>query len=342
MATVITNGVREGISDLRACGDGALSRVLELLPSALAGEIAHALDSEKKRRGRCIPEEIRLRADKRVYLTVGTPEGKRNLPLSFLLPGDELARIFERMCGGSLYAYGESILRGAISLGGGVRVGICGRASLEGGRIRGIYDISSLNVRLPSYACSVERKLFDAVLRAVKDGCGVLIYSPPGEGKTTLLRSLCAYLSSGELAMRVSAVDSRDELGDLPHPSEHSIDILTGYPKAEAILMATAFMNPEVILCDEIGSLEEARAMLEAQNCGVPLIATAHGESLESLLWRPQIRLLHESRVFSLYIGIRISGDGFEYVINTRKEAERAIEDHRDNSDTSLVGGTWS
>ena len=142
--------------------------------------------------------------------------------------------------------------------------------------------------------------------------------------------------------MRVAVVDSRDELGDLPHPSEHSIDILTGYPKAEAILMATAFMNPEVILCDEIGSLEEARAMLEAQNCGVPLIATAHGESLESLLWRPQIRLLHESRVFSLYIGIRISGDGFEYVINTRKEAERAIEDHRGNSDTSLVSGTWS
>lgn len=342
MAIVITNGVREGISTFGDHESSALLRVLGLLPTALADEILHALDAEKKRRGRCIPEEIRLRADKRVYLTVGTREGKRNLPLSFLLPKDELALIFERMCGGSLYAYGESILRGAISLGGGVRVGICGRASLEGGRIRGIYDISSLNVRLPSYVCRVERRLFETVASAVREGGGVLIYSPPGEGKTTLLRSLCAYLSSGEHAMRVSAVDSRDELGTLPHPSEHSIDILTGYPKADAILMATAFMNPEVILCDEIGSCDEARAILEAQNCGVPLIATAHGDSLESILRRPQICLLQDSCIFSLYIGIRISGSGFDYVINTHKEAERAIEDHRDNSDTYLIGDSRS
>ncbi|MBQ7376289.1 MAG: AAA family ATPase [Clostridia bacterium] len=337
MATVITSGTRGEIFSHSACEESALLRVLGLFPSALADEILHALDYEK-RRGRCIPEEIRLRADKRVYLTLGTREGKRNLPLSFLLPKDELALIFEKMCGGSLYAYGESILRGAISLGGGVRVGICGRASLEGGRIRGVYDISSLNVRLPSYVCRMERRLFDAVADAVRKGGGVMIYSPPGEGKTTLLRSLCAYLSSGERAMRVSVVDSRDELGNLPHPSEHSVDILTGYPKAEAILMATAFMNPEVIFCDEIGTLDEARAILEAQNCGVPLVATAHGENLESLLRRPQIHILHESRIFLLYVGIRISGDGFDYVINTHKEGERAIEDHRNNSDTSLCG----
>lgn len=338
MATVIISSAQR-VSRSGADVDGsAISAVLSLLPSALSLEIERVLAAEK-RVARCIPEEIRLRADKRVYLTVGTAKGRKNLALSYLLPRDELELIFERMCGGSLYAYGESILRGAISLGGGVRVGICGRASLEGGRIRGIYDISSLNVRLPCTLCRVERGLLDPIIKSVREGGGVLIYSPPACGKTTLLRSLCATLSGGERPMRVAAVDSRDELGVLPHPSEHSVDILSGYPKPEAISIATAFMNPEVILCDEIGSSEETRSILEAQNCGVPLVATAHGESVRSLLRRPQIRMLHDSGVFALYVGIRISEGGFEYVICDRKEAGAAVEDNWSDADIALRRG---
>ena len=240
------------------------------------------------------------------------------------------------MCGGSLYAYGESIRKGFISLGFGVRVGICGRASLEGEKIRSISEVTSLNIRLPCGICRIERGLYEPIVKSIREGGGVLIYSPPAEGKTTLLRSLCASLSVGEHPMRVAAVDSRDELGVLPHPDEHSVDILSGYPKAEAISIAPAFMNPEVILCDEIGSSEEARAILAAQNCGVPLVATAHGESLCTLLQRPQIRLLHDAGVFSLYVGIRISDGGFEYSIRTRQEATDAAEDDRDSPDGAL------
>lgn len=335
MATVIMSNSRAlGVLGKDA-DENAMARVLSLLPSALTNEIERVLAAEK-RRARCVAEEIRLRADRWVYLTVGSPAGKKNLRLAYLLGKDELALIFERMCGGSLYAYAESIIKGFISLGGGVRVGICGRASVEGGRIRGIYDVSSLNVRLPCGVFRVERGLLVPIVNCVKNGGGVLIYSPPAQGKTTLLRSLCAALSSGERPMRVAAVDSRDEFGLLTHPREHSIDVLSGYPKPEAISIATAFMNPEVILCDEIGSSDEARAILEAQNCGVPLVATAHGEDIHSLLQRPQIRLLHDAGVFSLYVGIRISENGFEYLIRDREEADVDCEDNRNGADFAL------
>ena len=337
MATVIMSSAKRSPTLEGELTESATQRVLLLLPKALAEEICHALDHER-RKGHCVLEEIRLRADRRVYLTLGAAGKKRNLPLSFLLPKDELTLIFEKMCGGSLYAYGESILRGAISLGGGVRVGICGRASLDGGRIRGIYDISSLNIRLPCDLIRVERGLCARIEKCVQGGGGVLIYSPPAEGKTTLLRSLCAHLSGRESHMRVAVVDSRDELGSLPHSSEHSIDLLSGYPKAEAILMATSFMNPEVILCDEIGTSDEARAILEAQNCGVPLIATAHGDSFESLVRRPQIRILHDSCVFALYIGIRISESGFDYNIRSWEEAESELENTWNSADPALRG----
>ena len=130
--------------------------------------------------------------------------------------------------------------------------------------------------------------------------------------------------------MRVALVDSRDELGFLPESRRLSVDVLTGYPKAEGIYIATAFMNPEVIICDEIGSPEEARAIASAQNCGVPLIASAHGEDILSVLRRPSMRALHDAYAFGLYVGIRIARDtGFSYVFHSREEAERLFEDIR-------------
>ena len=83
------------------------------------------------------------------------------------------------------------------------------------------------------------------------------------------------------------------------------VDVLHGYPRAKGIEIATRTLSPEVIFCDEIGSAEEARAILGAQNSGVPLIATAHAESREALLRRPSIRLLYENHIFRYYIGLR-------------------------------------
>ncbi len=264
-------------------------------------------------------EEIRIRSDAPIYLTVGG-KAHGNVVTDSSASRAEIAEILGKMCEGSLYAYSESISKGYISLGNGIRVGVCGKASAENGRILGVYDISSMNIRLPFIDAPVDAQLTDAVRKATKKGEGVLIFSPPAGGKTTLLRGLAKKLACGREAMRVCVVDSREELFD-GKGNEGMIDLLSGYPQAEGIKTATAFMNPQLIACDEI-SETDAEAILKAQNCGVPLLATAHGESLKGILQRDGIRRLHEKGVFGLYVRIKRRNGLFCHELYTEKEIE--------------------
>ena len=296
----------------------AFERVGSFLPYRLLAEI----ESMCVASGRFEQlQEIRLRAGRRVYLTLGGVGGKRNIALSTVLSAIEISEMLDRMCDGSLYAFSESIIKGYVSLGDGIRVGVCGRASVEDGKVLGVYGISALNIRLPCECLQVDEVLLRRIKECLLGGEGVLIYSPPAQGKTTLLRSLGRMLACGSLPMRVALIDSREEFGDYSDRDELSLDILSGYPKAEGIRIATAFMNPQVIICDEIGSEEEAVAIAQAQNCGVPLIASAHGSSAENLLKRRGMLELHEAGTFGIYVGLRIGVDrGFEYKIQKREE----------------------
>lgn len=280
-------------------------------------------------------EEIRLRKDRCVFLTVGGGRGKkRNFAIPTVISEDELLKIFNRMCDGSLYAYSESIIKGYVSLPLGIRVGVCGHASVEENKIIGVYDISALNIRIPRNDICIDKGILQKVVRFAQEGLGTLIFSPPAQGKTTCLRAIAYELSKGESAMRVSVIDTREELMLVPLCDRLSLDVFSGYPKAEGIRMATLFMNPEIIICDEIGTEEEARAIAGAQNCGVPLVATAHGASLSSLLRKRGMIELHRARAFGAYIMLRIgSGGGFDYSVYTWEEAEKCFADNRSLAD---------
>lgn len=331
MATVITQNRKiEEASEQGFATGAAFTRLRSLLPRGLCEKIRAALSALSEP---CFVEEIRLRSGRRVCLTLGTRSGKRNLPLEVCFSQSELSCMLERLCDGSLYAYGESICRGYISLGDGIRVGVCGHASLEDAKIRGVYDVSSLNLRIPHRPIPLDPALVLKIKQTVARGEGVLVYSRPANGKTTLLRSLCYALSCPDGALRVVAVDSRDELCPSLEGSELSLDVLCGYPKAEGIHIATAYMNPDVIICDEIGAEDDVGAIISTQNCGVPLIASTHGEELCSTLRRPAIARLHEIGAFGLYVGVAIRfGEGFDYLLHTRKEAGGLLEASRNIS----------
>ncbi len=299
-----------------------LDRVKRFLPDRILAEI----DGMRWNSGERI-EEIRLRSGHRASLTVGGARGKRNLLLSAVTDADELFGILTEMCDSSLYAYGESIIKGYISIDGGIRIGVCGHASVENGRVLGVRNISALNIRLPCATAEVAGKIRERIRLAALRGEGTLIYSPPAQGKTTILRSLARSLSK---EMRVALVDTREEFEGYFNDKNLLIDQLTGYPKAEGIRIATAFLSPELIICDEIGA-DEADAVAEAQNCGVPLLASTHGSDASGILRRSGIRRLHEAGAFGLYLGIRIKyGEGFEYCLQSREEI--ACADIRDDS----------
>ncbi len=289
------------------------ARLYSLLPPRLCEEI----DALGEASGRI--EELRLRTERASALT--TDRGTHLLRT--VIRQNEMDEILLALCNGSLYAHRDTIASGYLTLPEGIRVGICGRASVEGEKILGVYDISALNFRFPSRISGLGAPIV-RLLRERRDGRGVLIYAPPGEGKTTLLRCVAAQMASGADARRVAVIDTRGELGFSLEGKELAIDLLSGYPRGLGIEIATRTMNAELIVCDELGEEKEAAAILSAQNAGVPFVATAHAENVEGLLRRTAIRRLHEARVFFAYVGIRRPrlGGEFSYTVTEWEEAE--------------------
>ena len=250
------------------------------------------------------PAELRLRAGRYAALTVCG----RNVLLPVLLSGEELEALLLRFCGGSLYAYRAPLSEGYLDLGDGVRLGIAGRAVMEGGRPVGVSDVTSLVLRLP-HRVEAAGAAAEALLCRL-GGRGLLIFSPPGVGKTTLLRDLAARLSEGARARRTVLVDSRGELSAGGYGRGAHLDILLGYPKATGIEQAVRTLSPEVILLDEIGSRREAEAILGVLGCGVQTVATAHAATAEELAGRAAIRPLLQAGVFGALLGLSRTGAG--------------------------------
>ena len=99
--------------------------------------------------------------------------------------------------------------------------------------------------------------------------------------------------------------------------------MLRGYPRASGVEIATRTLSAQVILCDEIGDTEEAMSLVSAHHGGVPLVATAHGGTVDELLRRTGLRLLHEAGLFGAYVGIRRDGrGGFVYRVTTGEAVE--------------------
>ena len=254
-------------------------------------------------------EELHLRVGRACSVTVGG----ENRRVALTLRQEDMDGVLMKLCGGSLYAFRESIVKGYLSPGGGVRVGVCGRAALEQGgqQLLGLQAVDTLCIRFPHTLCGVGTGVFSLLRDHFPRGA--LIYAPPGVGKTTLLRALARHFACGDGALRVALVDSRQELDDGTLSDAFCLSVLSGYPKGLGIEIAARSMNAQLIICDEIGSGEEAQGVLAAANCGVPVIASAHAATLGELLCRPPLRALHDADVFGLYVGIRRKVDSTDY-----------------------------
>ena len=254
------------------------------------------------RREKAEAEELRLRVGRALVLT--TRSGPQVLPETRVVRGD-LEQVLDRATDYSRYAAAETIRRGYVTAPGGFRVGICGTALPGEGDNLGIKDISSLSIRIPRLCEGAALPVLPGLLEEGRP-VSTLLLSPPGGGKTTLLRDLVRLLSRGDgLAepVRVALVDERGELAAVcqgrpqlevgPHT-----DIMDGCPKALAVPMLLRAMSPQVIALDELALPEDVEAVRAAAGCGVVLLATVHAASVAELSARPLLRGVLESGVF--------------------------------------------
>lgn len=235
---------------------------------------------------------------------------------------EELRKIVDSMCRGSLYAMQTSLVKGFITLAGGHRVGICGRAVTENGVITHMTDISSLCIRISREIIGAADPIME-YLECNSRIYNVLIISPPGGGKTTLLRDIARQMGNRH---KVCIVDERSEIAackeGIPyHDVGRFTSVMDAVPKAEGIQMLLRTMSPEIIITDETGSEEEEKAIYKTINCGAKIITSAHGYSEKDLLERD-------------FFGRLISQGVFEriFVLGTRNKKislEKIITDGR-------------
>ncbi|MBQ9992406.1 MAG: stage III sporulation protein AA [Firmicutes bacterium] len=204
---------------------------------------------------------------------------------------DDLEKTLMMLSQSSFYALDEELRRGYITLPGGHRAGLCGHAVLENGHIRSQRDICSVNLRIAKQ----KKGCADSLMRHLIQKSGLplhsLIISPPGCGKTTVLRDI-AFSLSETYALQVGIIDERSELAAMSHGGAQlsvgtTCDVIDACPKAEGIMLMLRSMSPQVIICDEIGRREDMEAIFEAVNTGVKVIATAHAGSRSEALSRP-------------------------------------------------------
>ena len=268
--------------------------VLLLLPQFYSKETYRICKSRKKDGSEI--SEIRLRAKGRSSFILS---GER-IYFSSSPTEDEIKKTLSRICDGALYAYRDSIKEGYITLDGGIRVGICGQARYEDSSFIGVSEATSLVFRIPTGASSFTNLLYELWK---KTSCGMLIYSPPGVGKTTAVRSLVKAIGSGSDAEQVAVIDERCEFSAVDY-SGSSVDVFKGYKRAEGISIALRSMSPDVIAVDEIGRLGEAEAMRESLNSGVRIIATVHASSFSELKRKINMRPFFDGEVFDVFVGL--------------------------------------
>lgn len=165
------------------------------------------------------------------------------------------------------------------------------------GTLHRVSAIRNRQGKVIGLTCRIGR-VVTGTIACIKDfvltGKSILFLGRPGVGKTTKLREI-SRLVADEIGKRVVVVDTSNEIagdGDYPHPAiGKARRMQVRQPEFQKDIMIEAVENhtPEVIVVDEIGTEAEAQAARTIAERGVMLIATAHGNSLESLIKNPTL-----------------------------------------------------
>ena len=281
------------------------NELLNLFPKELRQAIALELERN--------PEEIRCRIGRPVSVVVG---GMGRQISTLNIKTEHLDYLFERATNASAHTFMEEIRNGYLFTSSGYRVGLCGTVYYHGQDIAGIREFTSVNVRIPHALPGCADSIYPQLIR--NSFRNTLIFSPPGYGKTTLLRELIRKLSYA--GYRLSVADERGEIASVANRQAFfdlgpNTDVMTGGKKGKSAMMLLRAMNPQILAFDEITDLEDLEAVRQAAGCGTSILATAHALDRASLERRALYCELLKTGIFERAIWIQMQNGRRNYMV---------------------------
>ncbi len=272
------------------------------------------------------PEEIRLRVGQPVMAlgkggeyfwshTRGVFQGRA--ADSYIWKDSDMKETLSRMSQYSMYALEEEIRGGFFTIRGGHRIGVAGKAVCEQGRLVTIRSICGLNIRVARQKRGCAGKVIPWI--ALNGSIyNTLILSPPGIGKTTMLRDCIRLLSEGTAGLpgqKVGLVDERSEVaasyfGIPQNDLGCRTDVLDACPKAEGMRLLLRSMSPQILAVDELGTQEDCQAVEEALHCGCRILGTMHLGEIGELKEKAYLSHWMERGFFERFVFLQSEGNG--------------------------------
>lgn len=263
-------------------------------------------------------QEIRMRVNQPVMILMDNKEWflkssgelTNDVSMAVCSSEKELEAVLAHVCHYSIYAFADEIRQGFMTIPGGHRIGLSGQVILENSeQIRNIKYIRYLNIRIAHEIKGVSDKALPYLYQG-KEVLNTLIISPPGCGKTTMLRDLVRNFSKGNAygkGRNVGLVDERSEIaGSFLGVPQNDIgtrtDVMDACPKSEGMMMLIRSMSPDILAVDELGNVKDVEAMHQAFQCGCKMLATIHGFSIEEMECKEYMKSVIKEQLFDRYM----------------------------------------